>query len=203
MNQNPIDLGIDIVVHSGTKYLGGHSDLCCGMVACSKEKMAKILSLAKVLGPSLDPRLCYLLERSMKTLSLRVNAQTDTAMQIAQFLADHQDISKVHYPGLEDFKGHVIAKNQMRGFGAMLSFELKDKDPQLFVNALNIISPAVSLGGVESTICPPCITSHAKMTKEERKRVGVTDALLRLSIGLEDVSDLKQDLDNALKKVTN
>ncbi|MCF6249197.1 MAG: PLP-dependent aspartate aminotransferase family protein [Desulfobacula sp.] len=203
VNQNPIDFGIDIVVHSGTKYLGGHSDLCCGMVACSKVKMEKILSLARVLGPSLDPRLCYLLERSMKTLGLRVNAQTKNAMQIAQFLADHADIAKVHYPGLKDFKGHEIAKNQMSGFGAMLSFELNDKDPDWGGRELKIISPAVSLGGVESTICPPSSTSHAKMTKEERQRVGVTDALLRLSIGLEDIQDLKQDLDNALKKVTN
>ncbi len=203
VNQNPIDLGIDIVVHSGTKYLGGHSDLCCGMVACSKEKMEKILSLAKVLGPSLDPRLCYLLERSMKTLNLRVNAQTENAIQIAQFLSDHEDVEKVHYPGLKDSQWYEIAKNQMSGFGAMLSFELKDKDPGMFVNELNVISPAVSLGGVESTICPPSLTSHEKMTKEERQRVGVTDALLRLSVGLEDVQDLKQDLDNALKKVTN
>jgi len=201
VNQNPIDLGIDIVVHSGTKYLGGHSDLCCGMVACSHKKMEKILSLAKVLGPSLDPRMCYLLERSMKTLGVRVKTQTDNAMQTARFLQAHPDVAKVYYPGLEDFEGHKIAKSQMKGFGAMLSFELKDKDPKAFVDALDIISPAVSLGGVESTICPPSLTSHAKMSRDERQRIGVTDGLLRLSIGLEDARDLKQDLDNALKKV--
>ena len=198
VNQNPIDMGIDIVVHSGTKYLGGHSDLCSGLVACAGEKMQKILSLAKVLGPSLDPRLCYLLERSMKTLGVRVKAQTENAMEVARFLAGHPDIAKVYYPGLEDADGHGIAGKQMRGFGAMLSFELKDKNPAAFVNALGVICPAVSLGGVESTICPPSLTSHAKMSPEERERIGITDALLRLSIGLEDASDLKQDLENAL-----
>ncbi len=202
VNQTPIDLGIDIVVHSGTKYMGGHSDLCCGLVACSRKKMDKILNLARVLGPSLDSRLCYLLERSMKTLVLRVKAQTENAMAIAKFLSDHKNIENVYYPGLEDFDGHQIAAEQMSGFGAMLSFELKDLNPDLFIQELNIISPAVSLGGIESTICSPRLTSHAKMTKEERERIGVKDSLLRFSIGLEDVEDLKQDLDNALKKVS-
>jgi len=203
VNQTPLDFGIDIVVHSGTKYLGGHSDLCCGMVACSAEKMEKILSLARVLGPSLDARSCYLLERSMKTLVLRVNAQTENAMEVAAFLDAHPDIAKVYYPGLENFKGYEIAEQQMTGFGAMLSFELKNKDPDRFIQGLKIISPAVSLGGVESTICSPSLTSHAKMSSQERQRIGVTDSLLRLSIGLEDTDDLKQDLDKALKKVSH
>ncbi len=203
VNQTPLDFGIDIVVHSGTKYLGGHSDLCCGMVACSHEKMEKILSLARVLGPSLDPRICYLLERSMKTLVLRVNEQTKNAMEVAQHLSSHPDIARVYYPGLENFEGYEIAKRQMKGFGGMLSFEIKDKDSNRFVKELKIISPAVSLGGVESTICSPGLTSHAKMSPGERLRIGVTDSLLRLSIGLEDADDLKQDLDNALEKVSH
>ena len=203
VNQNPIDLGVDIVMHSGTKYLGGHSDLCCGMVACSNDKMKKILSLAKCLGPSLDSRACYLLERSMKTLELRVKEQTKNAMQVADFLNDHQGIARVHYPGLVNFEGHDIARRQMSGFGAMLSFELKDRDPDRFVDNLGLIYPAVSLGGTESTICPPSRTSHAKMSKQERERAGVTDALLRLSIGLEDPSDLIGDLDRALKNSTD
>ena len=202
VNQTPIDLGIDIVVHSGTKYLGGHSDLCCGMVACSKEKMAKILSLAKVLGPSLDPRSCYLLERSMKTLCLRVKAQTQNAMDVASFLESHPAIARVYYPGLEKFEGHDIAKRQMTGFGAMLSFEIRSKEIDRFIESLSIISPAVSLGGVESTICPPARTSHAKISKAERDRIGITDSLLRLSIGLEDAEDLIQDLDAALNKIS-
>nr|NJM04021.1 PLP-dependent transferase [Desulfobacula sp.] len=202
VNQTPLDLGMDIVVHSGTKYLGGHSDLCCGMVACSKEKMARILSLAKVLGPSLDPRLCHLLERSMKTLFLRVTAQTQTAMEVASFLETHPAVAKVYYPGLKNFEGHGIAKRQMTGFGAMLSFEIRGHDPDRFIAGLSLIRPAVSLGGIESTICPPARTSHAKMSAGERKRVGVTDGLLRLSVGLEDPEDLKQDLDAALHKIS-
>ena len=109
VNQTPLDLGIDVVIHSGTKYLGGHSDLCCGMVACSNEKMEKILSLARVLGPSLDARSCALLERSLKTLVLRVDAQTKNAVEVAKFLENHPDIAKVHYPGLENFQGYEIA----------------------------------------------------------------------------------------------
>ncbi len=202
VNQNPIDLGIDIVVHSGTKYLGGHSDLCCGMVASSKEKMTKILSLAKVLGPSLDPQSCYLLERSMKTLGLRVNAQSQNAMAVARFLETHPAVARVYYPGLEKFEGHEIAKRQMKGFGAMLSFEIQGNDIDRLIENLSLISPAVSLGGIESTICPPARTSHAKMTQAERERIGVTDSLLRLSIGIEDAEDLISDLDTALNKTS-
>ena len=120
--------------------------------------------------------------------------------EVAQFLENHPDIAKVYYPGLESFKGYEIAKKKMTGFGAMLSFEIKDKDQDKFVEKLRIVSPAVSLGGVESTICSPALTSHVKMSSQERQRIGVTDSLLRLSIGLEDADDLKQDIDNALKK---
>lgn len=200
VNQTPLDLGIDIIVHSGTKYLSGHSDLCCGAAICSQAKMEKILSLARVLGPSLDPRMCYLLERSMKTLSLRVAAQTQSAMSVARFLDDHPDIAAVFYPGLASFAGHDIARRQMTGFGAMLSFEIKAQNPDRFIDHLELIYPAVSLGGVETTICAPSVTSHAKMSPEERRRTGISDALLRLSVGLEDVEDLKRDLESALKK---
>jgi len=144
--------------------------------------------------------MCYLLERSMKTLSLRVAAQTQNAMSVARFLDDHPDIAAVFYPGLESFAGHDIARRQMTGFGAMLSFEVKARNPDRFINHLELIYPAVSLGGVETTICAPSVTSHAKMSSEERRRTGISDALLRLSVGLEDAEDLKQDLDNALKK---
>ncbi len=198
VNQTPLDLGIDIVVHSGTKYLGGHSDMCCGAAAGSFKKMEKVLNLARVLGPSLDPRLCYLLERSMKTLVVRVRAQTDNALALARFLSGHPGVARVNYPGLETDPGYDIACRQMNGFGAMLSFELKDRNPEKFLSALTIITPAVSLGGVETTICAPCVTSHVKMTKEERQRVGVTDDLLRLSAGIEDIADLTADISQAL-----
>ncbi|WP_022666705.1 trans-sulfuration enzyme family protein [Desulfospira joergensenii] len=199
VNQTPLDLGIDVVVHSGTKYLGGHSDMCCGAVVSSKEKMEKIISLARVLGPCLDPRLCYLLERSMKTLGLRVRAQTENALALARFLSEHPAVDRVFYPGLETVPGHEIAKNQMSGFGAMLSFELRDRDPDPFLRKLKIIAPAISLGGLETTVCAPCVTSHAKMTKAERERIGVRDSLLRLSVGSEDMEDLVEDLGRALE----
>lgn len=203
VNQQPLTLGIDIAVHSGTKYMGGHSDLCCGLVVSSFPVMEKIRDLARVLGPSLDPRLCYLVERSMKTLVLRVNRQSKNAMELARFLETHPGIARVNYPGLENFEGHGIAASQMTGFGGMLSFELKDKNPDLFLDRLKLVIPAVSLGGVESTICAPAVTSHEKMSPGERLRVGVTDSLLRLSLGVEDIDDIKQDIDKALKYRSN
>ncbi|HBX23290.1 MAG TPA: PLP-dependent transferase [Desulfotomaculum sp.] len=202
MNQNPIELGIDIVVHSGTKYLGGHSDMCSGLVVTSREKMVRVRTLARHLGGSLDAISCYLLERSLKTLALRVGRQSENALRIAQFLKGHQGISRVYYPGLTDSPGYAIAKSQMKAFGGMVSFELDGQpDTTKFVRRLRLISPAVSLGGVESTICAPAVTSHLKMSAAERKRIGVTDSLLRLSVGIEDAGDLILDLEHALGTV--
>ncbi|MCL6477941.1 MAG: PLP-dependent aspartate aminotransferase family protein [Peptococcaceae bacterium] len=202
INQNPIELGIDIVVHSGTKYLGGHSDMCCGVVVTSREKTGRVRTLARHLGGSLDAMACYLLERSMKTLALRVGRQSENALRIAQFLKGHQRVSRVYYPGLPDSPGYEIARSQMKAYGGMLSFELDggQLDTSKFVKRLRLISPAVSLGGVESTICAPAVTSHAKMSAGERKRIGVTDSLLRLSVGIEDADDLIQDLEQALER---
>ncbi|MCG8400313.1 MAG: PLP-dependent aspartate aminotransferase family protein [Firmicutes bacterium] len=199
VHQNPIQLGIDIVVHSGTKYLGGHSDMCCGVVVAAREKAGRVRALARHLGGSLDAITCYLLERSLKTLALRVGRQSENALQIARFLGGHKRVSRVYYPGLPDSPGYAIAKSQMRAYGGMLSFELEGRsDASEFVRRLRLISPAVSLGGVESTICAPAITSHAKMSAVERERVGVTDYLLRLSVGIEDAGDLIRDLEQAL-----
>lgn len=202
INQNPIQLGIDIVVHSGTKYLGGHSDLCCGVAVTSHTQTEKILHMARYLGGSLDATACYLLERSIKTLALRVRQQTANAGRLAEYLAANPKVGKVFYPGLKAAPGHAIAKTQMTGFGAMLSFELDAAQvhTDTLLHQLALIRPAVSLGGVETTICAPAVTSHAKMAPEERQRIGVTDALLRLSVGIEDVDDLIQDLEQALKK---
>jgi len=201
VNQNPIKLGIDIVVHSGTKYLGGHSDICCGIAVTSSEKTRQIRTAARHLGGSLNATTCYLLERSLKTLNLRVERQTQNASRMAQFLVQHKTVHRVCYPGLKGFRGHEIARAQMSGFGAMLSFELDDSHikPSAFVRKLKIIRPAVSLGGVETTICSPATTSHAKISAEERKRVGITDSLFRLSVGIEHVDDLLADLDHSLK----
>ncbi len=199
VNQTPLALGIDIVVHSGTKYLGGHSDLCCGVALTSRERAERIRAMARHLGGSLNAITCYLLERSLKTLALRVERQTDNALRVAGFLAGHAAVRQVNYPGLPGFPGHTIARSQMRGFGAMLSFELKaagGKDS--FLRRLQLIRPAVSLGGVETIICAPAETSHAKISAEERRRIGVSDSLLRLSVGIEHIDDLIGDLAQAL-----
>jgi cystathionine beta-lyase len=201
INQNPLSLGIDVVVHSGTKYLGGHSDLCCGAVLTSAEKAERVRAMARHLGGSLNPITCYLLERSLKTLALRVGRQSENAGRIAEFLAAHTAVRTVNYPGLPGFKGHAIARSQMSGFGGMLSFELEEGvAPSSFLRALRLITPALSLGGVETLICSPAETSHAKISAEERKRIGISDALLRLSVGIENAEDLMADLDQALAR---
>jgi cystathionine beta-lyase len=200
INQNPIGMGIDIVVHSGTKYLGGHSDICCGFAVTDKKKTERIRSLARHLGGSLEATTCYLLERSLKTLAIRVQRQTENAFRIAHFLDKHPAIRKVNYPGLSNFSGYEISKSQMEGFGAMLSFELDELkvNATRFVKQVKLIMPAVSLGGVDTTICEPAVTSHAKMSAVERKRIGITDSLLRLSVGIEQVEDLIADIEEAL-----
>jgi len=200
INQTPLALGIDIVVHSGTKYLGGHSDLCCGAALASQAKTEKILHLARHLGGSLNAISCYMLERSLKTLALRVMRQTANAQHIAEYLQGQAKVRRVYYPGLINTPGHDLARAQMTGFGAMLSFELDVQavPMQRFLRRLNLIRPAVSLGGVESTICAPSVTSHAKMSAAERTRIGVTDDLLRLSVGIENADDLLEDLETAL-----
>ena len=198
VNQNPIDLGVDIVVHSGTKYIGGHSDLCCGLMVSSKKLTEKIKPNAIQFGGSLDAQACYLVERSLKTIVLRVNQQNSNAMAIARFLEAESKVGKVYYPGLETHPSHSVAKRQMPGgFGGMLSFELKG-GPGPFMKKLKYIKRAVSLGGVESTINSPVKTSHAKLTAEERKAAGISDKLVRLSVGIEDPADLINDIKKAL-----
>ena len=201
INQTPINLGVDVVIHSGTKYLGGHSDLCCGVALSSREHSAKIRAKACHLGGSLNATTSYLLERSLKTLALRVDRQSENALSIAKFLAGHQAISKVNYPGLQNFQGHETAKKQMKKFGAMLSFELDDRknETNSFLSRLQHIHTAVSLGGVETIICSPAQTSHVKLSVNERKRVGISNALLRLSVGIEHVDDLIADIEQALR----
>ena len=199
VNQRPIELGIDVVVHSGTKYLGGHSDLCCGAVLASRVLVEKVRHACLSLGGSLDAQACALLERSLKTLAIRVERQSANALAIARVLAADPSVARVNYPGLPSHPGHGIATAQMSGFGAMLSFELAERvNPDRFLHALGLISPALSLGGVESTICSPAITSHAKMSPADRNRSGITDGLLRLSVGVEHSEDLIADLAQAL-----
>lgn len=200
INQNPHELGIDIVVHSGTKYLGGHSDICCGAVLSSGPLIEQIKSSAINFGGSLNAATCHLLERSLKTMGIRVERQNKNALTIARHLSGHPRIRRVYYPGLETHPGFDIARRQMRAFGGMLSFELDESqiDPQHFGRALELIRPALSLGGVESIICAPAVTSHVKLSPAERLELGITDSLFRLSVGIEDVDDLIGDLDRAL-----
>ena len=198
INQNPLSLGIDVVVHSGTKYLGGHSDLCFGAAVTTQEKAGRIRAVARYLGGSVNALTCYLIERSLKTLAIRVERQSENANRTANYLEAHPKIAKVHYPGLRGSPYYEIAKAQMARFGAMLSFE-PDVNADAFVRNLRLIKPAVSLGGIETTICAPAVTSHAKMTQAERKRTGITPSLLRLSVGIENVDDLLEDIEKALK----
>jgi cystathionine beta-lyase/cystathionine gamma-synthase len=200
VNQNPLPLGVDVVVHSGTKYLGGHSDICCGIAVTSRDRAERIRALARHLGGSLNAQTCYLLERSLKTLAVRVERQTENAVRVAEFLASDRAIARVHYPGLPDSPSHAIAASQMSGYGAMLSFEIDaaQVDPRTFLKRLRLIRTAVSLGGVETTICSPAETSHAKISAAERSRIGITETLLRLSVGIEHADDLVTDLDQAL-----
>lgn len=198
VNQNPIDFGIDIVTHSGTKYIGGHSDICCGVAVASKKLIEKIRASAMHFGGSLDAQATYLVERSLKTIVIRVQQQNKNAMALAKFLNAQSKVSVVYYPGLKDHPNYSIAKRQMKnGFGGMLSFEVKN-DPEKFLKKLKLIRKAVSLGGVESTIAQPVKTSHAKLTAKERKEAGISDKLLRLSVGIEDATDLINDIKQAL-----
>jgi cystathionine beta-lyase/cystathionine gamma-synthase len=200
VNQNPIDLGIDIVAHSGTKYISGHNDLSCGAVVASKNHISQIATCAYHFGGSLNAQTCWLVERSLKTIVLRVRQQNENALKIATWLKAQHPVKKVYYPGLEDHPGHSIAKAQMPGgFGGMLSFEV-NSDAVAFINRLNLIKRAISLGGVESTICVPAKTSHVKMSAEERAIINVTDNLVRLSVGIEDADDLIGDIDGALSQ---
>jgi len=204
VNQNPIELGIDIVIHSATKYLGGHSDILAGAVVSSEEHISKILELAKNLGGSLSDFTVWMLERSIKTLGLRVKEQNKNALAIALWLEKHQDISAVYYPGLISHPGHSIAKKQMRGFGGMLSFELKDGlSPSIFQKNLQLIKSSMSLAGVESTILSPSITSHALLSKKDREHQGIKDGLLRLSVGIEEKEDIINDIEQAIQKIKN
>ncbi len=202
INQNPLTMGVDVVVHSGTKYLGGHSDLCCGVVVTSAEKAARVRDLARNLGGSLDANSAYLLERSLKTLSLRVGRQSENAQRLAEFLERQAGVTRVFYPGLKTAPGHSLAQAQMQAFGGMLSFELDENKiaSSQFLRRLQLIKPAVSLGGVESTICAPAVTSHAKISAAERKRIGISDSLFRLSVGIEHPEDLMEDLARALDR---
>jgi len=202
VNQNPIDFGIDVVIHSATKYMGGHSDICAGAVASSEKYIEPIFQLAKNFGGSLSDYTVWLLERSIKTMGLRVKAQNENAQQMAEYLANNEDIAAVHYPGLSSHPEHELAKSQMNGFGGMLSFELKEGfDAKSFRKSLQLIKSSMSLAGVESTVISPAETSHALMSAETRAEQGIKDGLIRFSLGIEETEDLISDIEQALNAV--
>lgn len=200
--QNPLDMGADIVMHSVTKYLGGHSDVVMGALIVNDEALYKQLFFYyNACGGTPGPQDCFLVLRGLKTLHLRMKAHCENAEIIAAFLAQHPRVETVYYPGLEHHPGHLLAKDQMRGFGGMISIVLKDGDLKStfkIASSFKVFTLAESLGGVESLINHPATMTHGSIPKEVRERVGVVDHLLRLSVGVEDVRDLLADLEQAL-----
>ena len=204
INQNPVDFGIDIILHSATKYMGGHSDISAGAVAASKEHIEQIWKTAINFGGNLSDQTVWLLERSLKTMNLRVKEQTKNAQTMAEYFEGNPNIDKVYYPGLKSHLQYEIAKKQMKGFGAMLSFELKKGiDAMKFQNSLQLIKPSMSLAGVESTTVSPTQTTHALLNEEERLERGIKDGLIRFSVGIEETEDLIADIEQAIKKAKN
>ena len=204
INQNPLELGADIVLHSASKYLGGHADALGGVICGNKDLVHKVYHYREINGATLAPMDAYSLLRGMKTLKLRVERQNESAMIIAKFLENHPSVEQVNYPGLPSHPGHKIAKEQMKGgFGGMLSFSVKGglNSIKTFLPKLKYAHMAANLGCVETVVGPPVTTSHVECTAEERKAAGIPEGLVRYSTGIEDVEDLIADLDQALKVI--
>ena len=199
--QNPINLGADIVMHSATKYLAGHSDVVLGALMLNDDKIAeKLYFIQNASGAVPGPQDCFLTLRGIKTLHVRMQRHCENAHKVANFLNNHEMVEKVYWPGLDSHKNHNVAKKQMSGFGGMLSFRIKDFNKEQtikFLEKLHLFTLAESLGGVESLCGHPATMTHASIPVEEREKSGVTDSLIRLSVGIEDVDDLIEDLKNA------
>ena len=200
--QKPIKLGADIVIHSATKYLGGHSDTVSGLVVVNSKDLAeRIHFIQNSTGGILSPFDSYMLIKGIKTLALRMDRHNENAKIIAEFLRSREEIETIYYPGFEDHPGHEIQKKQANGYGGMISFVIKEGyDYKKFLEALKIITFAESLGGVESLVCHPASMTHAAIPYEIRQKVGIVDNLIRLSVGIENVYDLIKDIENALKE---
>ena len=199
-NQNPLDLGADVVVHSGTKYLGGHADLLSGFVVVKDAELAERIKFIQMsIGAVLSPQDSYMVQRSIKTLALRVQRHNENTMALAEFLNNHPKVAKVYFPGLPGTPDHEIAKKQMRGFGGMMSIELQPGlDVKKFVENLDVFLLAESLGGVESLIEVPAVMTHASIPREIRIANGIKDELVRISVGIEDIDDLIADMSKGL-----
>ena len=198
VNQQPATLGVDLVIHSATKYMGGHSDILAGVVTGKETLMNLVYQTGLNFGGSLNALTLYLLERSLKTIHLRVERVNTNALELARFLESHPSVRRVNYPGLSGHPGHDIAARQMSGFGGMLSFEVQGQDGIAFQRRLKLIKPSMSLGGAESICSSPAHTSHRHLGPEGRRAEGIPEELIRLSVGIEDVEDLKEDLDQAM-----
>lgn len=201
INMKPIDLNADVVVESASKFIAGHNDVIVGLAAGPKEVMTKVDLIRRTMGTSLDPHTAYLTIRGMKTLKIRMDIINRNAMTIAEFLEDHPRVSKVYYPGLKSHQDFSIASRILKGFGGVVSFDVKGTadDAIKVMKSLNVIVAAQTLGGVNSVISHPPSMSHRTLSPEERKAVGISESLLRLSVGIEDANDLIEDLDKALK----
>jgi cystathionine beta-lyase/cystathionine gamma-synthase len=201
-NQQPLGLGIDAVVHSATKSLGGHSDVVAGVVVGARAFVERVWGQMKLLGNNPGPHDSWLVLRGLKTLALRAERMNASALAIARFLVEQPEVKRVHYPGLESHPGHEVAKRQMRGFGSMIAFEIAGgkQGGTHFLEALELVVHAVSLGGPETLASHPASTTHAMLTPEERARAGIDEGLVRLSVGLEDAGELCADLRQALQR---
>ncbi len=203
INQHPAEYGIDLVMHSGTKYLSGHADLTCGVVAGRRELIEQIDETRKTLGNCMDPHAAWLLIRGLKTLAVRVARQNENALKVAEFLEQHAKVRRVHYPFLKSHSQYAIARQQMNGGGGMVTFEVDGTgdDARRVSEAMRLFTLATSLGGVESLVSIPVLTSHAMISAEQREKMGVTEQMVRLSVGIESAEDLIADLERALEVV--
>ncbi len=202
-NLKPMQLGIDVVVHSATKYLGGHNDVTTGVACASEDVIRKLKEMRKILGGTLDPFAAWLLLRGLKTLGLRMERHNSNGVQVAQYLEKHPKVKRVHYPGLRSHPQHATAKKQMKGFGGVVSFEIRGDSQKTmnFVENLKLCSLAASLGGTETLVTQPVTSSHYFVSAEDRKKAGITDQLVRLALGIEDPEDIIADLDQAFSKI--
>jgi cystathionine beta-lyase/cystathionine gamma-synthase len=203
INQHPAEYGIDLIMHSGTKYLGGHSDLICGVICGRQELMEKIWETRTTLGNCMDPHASWMLVRGLKTLAVRVARQNENAQRVAEFLADHAKVRRVHYPFLKSHPQHALARKQMSGGGGMVTFEVEGtgEDARRVSETMRLFTLAPSLGSVESLVSMPVYTSHAMISAEDRTKMGVTEQMIRLSVGIENAEDLIADLEHALEVV--
>ena len=204
INQHPAEFGIDLVMHSGTKYLGGHSDLICGVVAGRHELIEKIWDTRTTLGNCMDPHASWMLARGLKTLAVRVARQNENAQRVAEFLSKQAKVRKVHYPFLKSHPQYAVAREQMSGGGGVVTFEVEGtaEDARRVSEAMRLFTLAPSLGGVDSLVSIPVLTSHLTVAPEERKKIGITEQMIRLSVGIENADDLIADLERALAAVS-